>query len=109
MPSTSSPSMRMVTVSTVSNWVRVATTWATRSCMERLPPPDWKAAFRSTVATPSAMSTPSTSVPAGTALENPMPDSVSLGPASTASRAAAPTPSPVTVRAEAASFSSRTK
>jgi hypothetical protein len=47
-----------------------------------MPPPDPKGGLRSTVAVPSAIESPSSSVPSGTRLWTPASASATLGPAS---------------------------
>ena len=109
MASTASPSSSMLTVSTVSNWVRVNTTSATRSCMERLPPPDSNAPERSTVASPSTMSTPSSSVPSGISVVMPMSVSNASGPAKSSVSAPRATAGASTVRPAVPTYSFQAK
>ena len=85
MPSTGAPSRWIVTRSTSSNCVAVKTTWATRSCIDRLPPPVWNAPERSTTAVPPETDTPRSLVASGIALVMPMSVSKASGPLSSAS------------------------
>ena len=68
-------------------------TWATRACMDALPPPDSNSCDRLTVAMPSAIEIPSSVVPSGIAvyIAGRAAISASSGPASSSRIAAVAT------------------
>ena len=79
---TTRPFTSSTTRSTLANWVSVYATWASRMRTDGMPPPDPNCGLRSTVAVPSAIDSPSSSVPSGTRLWTPASASATLGPAS---------------------------